>query len=115
MLVVGPAKCEPRDIFRCKGLPGLGGDLATSDDRDEKMSVGLAPANGGSCNTSSALAGGVTVLLRPELCIVALLALVGRELPPDESCGLTILTEPLLFCLPLTGLDLPAALPGVDG
>ena len=115
MLVVGPAKCEPRDIFRCKGLPGLGGDLATSDDRDEKMSVGLAPASGGSCNTSSAFAGGVRVLLRPAVCIIELLALVGLELPPDDNCGLTILTKPLLFCLPLTGLDMPAALPGGDG
>ena len=66
MLVVGPVMCVPRDMFLCNGLPGGGGELATSDDKEAKMSVGLAPPTGGSCRGSSAIPGrGVSVRLRP--------------------------------------------------
>ncbi len=64
VLVVGPAKCEPRDMFLCRGLPGLGGDFATSDDRDVNMSVDLATPSGGNCRPSSG--GGLSKCLTAE-------------------------------------------------
>ncbi len=64
VLVVGPAKCEPRDMFLCKGLPGLGGDFATGDDKDVNMSIDLVTPSGGNCKPSSG--GGLSECLTAE-------------------------------------------------
>ncbi len=64
VLVVGPAKCEPRDMFLCRGLPGRGEDFATSDDREVNMSVDLVTPSGGNCRPSSG--GGLSECLTAE-------------------------------------------------
>lgn len=109
VLVVGPARCAPRETFLVSGLPGLGGLLATSDDRDANMSVDLDEANGGSCRELSAASG------KPPWPLKAaeVLALGGRDLAGIVSSNGLI--EFRLSSRPLLGRERLEALPGGEG
>ena len=106
--MVCPVKCAPREAFLVSGLPGLGGLLATSEDRDVKMSVDLDDPNGGSCKESSAAAG------KPVRPVEAaeVRALVGREAGIVSSAELI---ECRLSNRPLLGRERLEALPGGEG
>lgn len=105
VLVVGPARCAPRETFLVRGLPGLGGLLATSDDRDANMSVDLDEANGGSCRKLSVASG------KPFR--AAEVALGGRDLAGIISSNGLI--ELRLSNRPLLGRERLEALPGGEG
>lgn len=111
MLVVGPAKCDPCDMFRCKGLPGLGADLATSDDKEANMSVGLPAPNGGSCSVSSE-ADNALVCLKIADCSAAFECL---DLLESVAWRSSIVTETLLSSRPLLGRLRLETLPGGKG
>lgn len=109
MLVVFPARCAPRETFLVSGLPGLGGLLATSEDKDAKMSVDLDDPSGGSCRVSSAAGGKPVWPVRAA----EVLALVGRDLA--EIVSSAGLIELRLLNRPLLGRDRLEALPGGEG
>ena len=113
VLVVGPARCAPCELFLVKGLPGLGGDFATSDDREANMSVDLEGPKGGNCRGSS---GAVDTPDWPARA-AELLALVGLDLPDsvDWRSSIEGLIEVLLSRRPLLGRERLEALPGGDG
>ena len=112
MLVVGPAKCAPRELFLVNGLPGLGGLLATSDDREANMSVDLEGPKGGNNRGSAAVVESPGWPARAAV----LLALVGLDLPDSVAWRSSIgLMEALLSRRPLLGRERLEALPGGDG
>lgn len=106
---MGPARCAPRETFLVSGLPGLGGLLATSEDREEKVSVDLDGPKGGSCRESLAAS---ELLVWPARA-AEVLALVGLDLA--EILSSTDLIEPRLSNRPLLGLERLEALPGGEG
>ena len=106
---MGPARCAPRETFLVSGLPGLGGLLATSEDRDAKMSVDLEGPRGGSCGELSAVSD---ILVCPARA-AEVLALVGLDLAGIVS--IIDLIEPRLSSRPLLGRERLEALPGGEG
>ncbi len=110
VLVVGPARCDPRDMFRCRGLPGLGDDFVTSDESDVNMSVDLVAPSGGSCRKSSD--EGVT---KAAAWCAEMPALGGLDLPDSFAWRSIILIDPLLSSRPLLGRERLDALPGGEG
>ena len=103
------ANCAPRETFLVSGLPGLVGLLATSEDKDAKMSVDLDDPNGGSCRELSAAAGKPVWFVRAA----EVLALVGRDLAGIVSSASLI--EFRLSSRPLLGRERLEALPGGEG
>ena len=114
MLVVGTARCAPRDTFLVRGLLGLDGGFAINEESDADSTVDLAGPRGGSCRELAAF--GCVAIKVCTARATELLALVGLDFPDSVAWRSSIaLIEFLLSSRPLLGRERLEAVPGGEG